>query len=226
MQESDSLLTSGLLDGLPVQQRLALAYAPASARTPTLALLALDTRLASILRGSSEPMLAQLRLAWWREQLVTEATRWPEGEPLLAALRSWQGRRADLVELVNGWEQLTGQAPLPPAALEGFAQARGNAFGALAELLGCPEDITAARRFGQNWALADMAAHLSHKEERGAAHALMEQRDWRRARLSRRMRPLAVLHGLAARRVRQGRVLAAHSPGDLLVALRLGLIGR
>jgi hypothetical protein len=37
--------------------------------TATLALLALDARLAAILRGRREPIAAQLRLAWWREML-------------------------------------------------------------------------------------------------------------------------------------------------------------
>jgi len=55
-----------LLDSLGPLNRLALAYAPQSTRLPLLALLALDMRLAGIVRNSREPMLAQLRLAWWR----------------------------------------------------------------------------------------------------------------------------------------------------------------
>jgi len=58
-----------LVASLPTASRLALAYAPAKARLQTLALFALDTRLAGLLRNSSEPMLAQLRLSWWRETL-------------------------------------------------------------------------------------------------------------------------------------------------------------
>lgn len=221
MNESDSLLS-----GLPVLQRFALAYAPASARLPTLALLALDTRLAGILRGASEPMLARLRLAWWREQLATDMARWPEGEPLLDALRSWQGEHAALVGLVEGWEHLTGQAPLPASALENLAEARGHAFAALAHRLGLPGDADAALRSGRNWALADLAARLSHADEQGAARELLQVQDWRRARLSRGMRPLAVLHGLAARGARQGRALVHPSPADFAAALRLGLLGR
>src|ERR1700741_297330 len=95
-----------LLGALPPLHRLALAYAAGDARLPTLALLALDTRLAGIVRNSHEPSLAQLRLAWWREQLQVEAADWPRGEPLLAALKSWQGGHLSLVELVNGWEYL------------------------------------------------------------------------------------------------------------------------
>ena len=88
MSETDSLLGS-----LPVLHRLALTYAPARATRPTLALLALDARLAGIVRSASEPMLAQLRLAWWREQLEIDLTARPAGEPLLAVLESWRNNR-------------------------------------------------------------------------------------------------------------------------------------
>lgn len=210
-----------LLDDLPLLQRLALSYAPASARGPTLGLLALDTRLAAILRAAREPMLAQLRLAWWREQLGADPASWPAGEPLLAVLRCWGERHGTLVGLVDGWEALTAPAPLGAAALESLAVARGRAFAGLAELVGAPQDADAALRMGTDWALADLAGHLGQPEEKRIAQELTKARDWRRGRLSRRMRPLAVLHGLAARGA-----LGERSPAVLLAVLRIGLLGR
>lgn len=207
-----------LLDALPPLHRLALAYAPARAREPTLALLALDTRLAGIVRHSHEPMLAQLRLSWWREQLKADAARWPSGEPLLAALKSWNGGHGALGALVDGWELLTGPAPLAAAALDGFADGRGEAFAALAEVIGAPGDAAKARDLGRGWALADLAANVAHPDERQAALLLAEAAP--SPRLSRRMRALTVLHGLARRR------LDGLSPGALLAAMRLGLLGR
>lgn len=209
--------SEGLLEALPPVQRLALAYAPARAREPTLALLALDTRLAGIVRNSHEPSLAQLRLAWWREQLQVEAEAWPRGEPLLAALKSWQGRHLALVELVDGWEYLTGAAPLPAADLAAFAKGRGEAFAGLADVVGV--DRTSAARLGRQWALADLAAHVAHPEEQETARRLLAE-EGPPARVARALRPLAVLHGLALRG-RQGQ-----SPGALLLAMRLGLLGR
>lgn len=216
----------GLLGGLPVLQRLALSYAPASARKATLALLALDTRLAGIVRSSSEPMLAQLRLAWWREQLEADASARRAGEPLLAALENWCGQREALIGLVNGWEEITREPPLPGSALEALAHARGAAFAALAEQTGEPRDREAALRLGKSWAIADIAARLSHPEERRIARELAERQDWRRARLSRKMRPLVVLHGLAAGAVRRGHDLDKLPPSAMIAALRLGLLGR
>lgn len=207
-------------------QRLALSYAPAASRLPTLALLALDRRLAGIVRGSREPMLAQLRLAWWREQLAADAARWPEGEPLLNALRSWQGQHGGLTALVDAWEVLTGTAPLPEAALEDFGRARGEAFAALARALGAEGDADAAQRLGRDWALADLAVHVSHPEERSRARALAQNASRSGRRPSRRLRPLAVLHGLALRRLRRDEEGEDLSPGAFALALRLGLLGR
>jgi phytoene synthase len=187
-------------------------------REPTLALLALDARLAGIVRHSHEPMLAQLRLAWWREQLKGDTGGWPAGEPLLALLKSWQGRHGALVALVDGWELLTGPAPLAAAALDGFAEGRGDAFAALAEVTGARDDRAQVRELGRAWALADLAGHVAHPEERRAATTLAEAA--RAPRLSRALRTLTVLHGLAQRR--QGGL----SPGALLAAMRLGLLGR
>lgn len=216
---------SPILEELPVLQRLALAYAPASVREPTLALFALDTRLGAILRGAREPMLAQLRLAWWREQLRSDPATWPSGDPLLAALQSWAGGRealAGLVGLVDGWEALTGAAPLPAAALDSLADARGDAFAALAVLVGAGRDREAARRLGRGWALADLASRLSHPDERQAAARLAAAEPPGGTWVSRRMRPLAVLSGLARRRS-QGDGLSRTA---VLAALRIGLLGR
>jgi phytoene synthase len=210
--------TEGLVEALPPLHRLALAYAPARAREPTLALLALDQRLAGIVRHSHEPMLAQLRLAWWREQLKSDAGSWPAGEPLLAALKSWQGRHGALTALVDGWEFLTGPAPLPAEAFDGFADGRGDAFAALAAAIGAPDDPAKVRELGRAWALADLAGNVGNPEEQATVRALAASTC--APRLSRAMRVLAVLHGLAQRRLR------GLSPSSLLATVRLGLLGR
>ena len=65
---------------------LAIAYAPASVRARLKWLLSLDERLLAILERTSEPMIAQLRLSWWRDAMNAESDKRPKGEPLFAAL--------------------------------------------------------------------------------------------------------------------------------------------
>lgn len=220
---------AALIPLLPTLSQLALTYAPACARMQTLALLALDTRLAGLLRHSREPMLAQLRLSWWRETLRQDCDAWPSGDPLLTALQSWNGGHGVLVALVDGWEALTGPAPLGSEAIEAMAKGRGEGFRALAVTLGHTEHGEAAARLGCEWALADLALHLSHPQERAATKALLDAQGGRPSGLPRVLRPLLVLNGLAVaqeKRLEAGGNMATVSPGMLLRALRQGLFGR
>ncbi len=213
-----------LIEQLPVHLRLALSYAPAHARGLTLGLLALDCRLAGIVRNSREPLLGQVRLAWWRDWFGEGAGAWPEGEPLLALLRPWADQSAALSGLVDGWEGLFGDPPLSGEALGRLADGRASAFGGLARLLKAEPDE--AIRAGRGWALVDLSGKLGDPDERAEARNLAEQQDWRRPSLPRSLRPLAVLHGLARRAMTRGdsQLLSGSVAG--LVALRLGLLGR
>ncbi len=187
-----------LVDALPPVQRLALAYAPARARAAWLALLALDTRLGGVVRTAHEPLLAQIKLAWWRDRLGEDAARWPKGEPLLAQLAAWRGAHQALGALVDGWEAL-----LMNEDAAALAAARGDAFAALALHLGAACAADSARQMGEYWSLADF----------GQAPELA-----RTIRQPGVMRPLTVLHGLAQHPTRHG--IAA-----LATAMRLGITG-
>jgi len=220
-------LEARLVETLPVTSRLALAYAPARHRPATLAVLALDARLANLLRHSREPMLAQLRMAWWRETLGQDAAAWPSGEPLLAALGSWQGHHGALAALVDGWEALCGPAPLAPASLETAARGRGAAFAGLAQVTGCEEAAELAGRLGTSWGLHDLAMRLGNTQERAAARDLAERdrSGFVPGRAPRPVRPVAVLRALAVRRLAKGEE-AASSPAAVPTAMRVGLLGR
>ncbi len=209
-----------LADGLRPELRLALAYAPARFRHLTLGLLALDQRLGESIRAAREPVFAQLRLAWWRERLQTRQESEPE--PLLAALQPWGDHRAALAVLADGWEEMIGEAPLGAESLAACARARGQGWGVLAGMLG--HDPAEAHRAGEGWAAVDLAARLSHPQERAAAQALVAAQDWSRPRLPRDLRPLTVLHGLARRS--RGAAPLLSGGGALTTALRLGLLGR
>ncbi|MEO5587111.1 MAG: hypothetical protein ABIQ81_05405 [Novosphingobium sp.] len=209
-----------ILDSLPAVQRLALAYAPSAARGAWLGLLALDTRLAQLVRETSEPMLGQIRLAWWRERLQESPADRPRGEPLLALLGQ---HGAAFSPLVDGWEELLGEAPLPCASIAGFAMGRAEALAGLATTLGHGESAVETARLGRSWALADLALNLSHPEEREHAVTLLQADEPQPGRLPRALRPLVVLHGLAFRALRRDG--SDEGVRGFLAAMRLGILG-
>lgn len=213
-----------LVAALPAVARLALVYAPATARRQTLALLALDARLAALIRRSSEPMLAQLRLAWWREAIAQDPASWPQGEPVLAALRSWGEHPGGVTPLVDGWEALTAPPPLGAPQLAAFAEGRAQAAAALARTLGRPGDADASYRLGRIWAIEDVAMRLAREDERAAALSLAEAQG-PLPRVGRPLRALRVLAGLSRRRRTAGGEEGAASPAAMLEALKLGLLG-
>ncbi|MDE2410616.1 MAG: hypothetical protein KGM18_02445 [Sphingomonadales bacterium] len=209
---------AAILESLPIEQRLALAYAPARTRRALLALLGLDQRLSQVVLTAREQMLGQLRLAWWRDRLGEErAAR--RGEPLLDLLDETVTERPSLVALVDAWEGLLCVAPHGESqAIEALADARAAGFTALLPDGG---DRVAAVRMARAWALADLARLPSGAGQ--VAAVLATQADWQPARLPRDLRSLAVLHGLA--RQRCGDFAAPSRPSAILIALRVGLLG-
>ena len=213
-------------DPLPPPQRLALNYAPAAWRAATGALFALDTRLSELVAKANEPLLAQLRLAWWRDELGKPPGERAKGDPVLDAIGLWwAGEEPALAGLVDGWEQLVGDPPLPDATLEAFAEGRAEAFAALARRVGEGGAAADAEAAGRLWALADFATHTSDPEERAAALRLAGAAAGA-PRLPRALRPLAILRGLARRSIARGGAPLVAGRRDVLAALRLGMSGR
>jgi len=168
-------------------------------------------------------MLAQLKLAWWRDRLSADPASWPKGEPLLARLAVWENAACGLLPLVDGWEALLDEQPLSTAALTAFAEGRADAMAALAGRLGADRD--AARRTGRRWALADLALRAGPEPDGVVARRLLAEALPASA-VGRAMRPLALMAGLSERAVRRGEGEALAGPSALFAALRLGLVGR
>lgn len=216
-----------ILAELPLLRRLALAYALPSVRTATLGLLAIDARLAGVVRAAREPMLGQLRLGWWRDVLARPCQSWPDGEPLLGLLRAWDGETAALSALVDGWEEMLDEAPLSGDCFVRLAEARAAAFAALARLAGCMGE--GERRVGAaawEWAIRDLAVHVSHPLERDVLARLASEAGTAPAGLPRALRPLLVLRGLGRRVMARPPERQKLVPSDMLFAMRLGLLGR
>lgn len=86
-----------------------LVLVPTDRRPALTALWRLEARLFALVAQHREPMLAQIKLSWWRDRLAQIAARsddLPRGEPLLAELvAQWRGNAA-LVPLVDAYEAI------------------------------------------------------------------------------------------------------------------------
>lgn len=162
--------------------RLALSYAPLAARDSLAALWRLDVRLGLLLRQSSDPMVAQLRLTWWHEALTLIDDGTVPAEPVLRALAQSVVAAgvtgARLATMIDGWEVLLDDGALDRAALDRFADARGGTlFDAAALVLGVAGDDR-IHTAGEGWALADLARHARDpvvmRDARAAACARLD----------------------------------------------------
>lgn len=203
------------------ERALVLTYAPtAGAARGLAALLALDDRLAEMVRTTSEPMLGQIRLKWWHDALAALDGAPPPAEPVLEAVArevvaaGVSGR--DIAAIVEGWSELLADE-LDAAAIERFA-GRGRALFAAAGRVAeaAPGDPLAAA--GQGWALADLSRGLSDMGEatrvRAAAKAALD--DALSRRWSRNSRALGALAHLAWLDLAGSRIGSPRRVGRLL----------
>jgi len=145
-------MTDSVLELAP-PARLAIAYAPSDVRSAFALLLQIDNRFAELLRNAREPMIAQIKMAWWREAFASAAEARPKGEPLLQALNEAGDRiplRA-LEALASAWEQLLGSEKFSQEAIDVHAELRAEAiFLTYAGWVGSVQDV---RPIGRSWAL-------------------------------------------------------------------------
>lgn len=181
------------------ERTLALSYAREADRPALAALFALDDALAALLRTTSEPAIAQIRLAWWREELARLAPGTAPAMPVLAGLSEHVLPRGidpvRLVLIVEGWEVLIEAHALDRNALMNFAASRGGTLFAIgSDLLNVPVDPAA----GEGWALSDLARHLANEDEAAIARQLAQDRLSVKRRWPRSARSLGAVAAIAS----------------------------
>lgn len=135
----------------------ALRHVPSGQRAPVAALWALDEQLGQIVASTTQPMVGQMRLLWWREALNSGVS----GHPLLEELTSVRACGVDadaLGKIIDGWEELLEPLPLSEAQLARFATQRGTQLFTLTARI---FDVTCPDAAGSGWALADFALRCS-----------------------------------------------------------------
>jgi phytoene synthase len=179
---------------------LATLYAPAAVRPALFALHALDLELAGVVATTTEAMLGEIRLAWWREALTRLDVAPPPAQPVLAALAEHAlplGVTGQALEpLEDAFLSLLIDDRLAARALDDHLDRRGGTlFGACATVLGVAQP--SARTLGRVWALGQLVRE-------GIKAPPVDPDDARRiagmafpARLAPALRPLAALAGFA-----------------------------
>lgn len=211
---------------LPPELELALAHTRSIYRDALRIFFELDLRFARILAGTNEPMLGQMRLAWWRETLAKPLDQRPTGDVVLDGIgKHWVGREQHLVKLVDAWENLLADPPLGTEHARSFAQGRVDAMrGAFADRQEDWDERNAGL-FALQWAIADLCTNISLQEERDMLMALAaEQRTPKR--LSSPFKGVAVLGALALRSLENGGAPLMEGRSASLTALRAAIIGR
>ncbi len=144
-------------------RRLVLAYAKRQNRSRYALAFALDSRFADVIRSTSETLIGQMRLTWWRDILTKAAEERPSGEPLVALINEAEQQGADLaplLDLLEGWEFLLDDFPWDDRQFDQYASKRGE--GAFQFALGSSDTLNDEQKKGaQGWALWDFARHCS-----------------------------------------------------------------
>ncbi len=214
-------------DTLSSEFELALAHTPAAMRPRLRALFALDQRLARIIGKATEPMLAQMRLSWWREMLEQDPAQRPQGDAVLDAIgEKWAGEEAALRDLVNGWEHLLADPPLPEAEAEKFVEARAGALCAFARVSPGEKAYKNVNLAAQIWAIADLAAKVHSDTERNLLLDMGRRLSAQKPEKLSGFKGLAVLSALGRRAIANGGRPLMEGRGAGFTAFRAALLGK
>ena len=216
-----------LQEQLPTAQELCLAYLGPEERNLLGPAFALDQRIARIVAGSNEHILAQMRIAWWREMLGKPVEKRPNGDLVLGALSThWIGREGALVQLLDAWEEILLCEAFDDTVIDRVAKGRG-AFVLEALNAFWPDFDDAKEEFlAQRWVIADLAAHCKSLKERERVLNIASNYPPIKPALPRGLRGIIVLDALARHSIKNGGQPLGDGRWSALIALRVGLLGR
>ena len=169
--------------------QLAIAYADKRFRKNLGTLLAFDDRIAGVVGRGSEPIFAQMKIAWWQEALAKPAHLRPKGEPLFAELQQLEnaalaeGMIAAMLLVLDAWGILAAHEEWSHDQVKAFAETRSNAV--FETYAGWVATCSPNAEQGQRWAVDDLSARFG--KQFGDANSAPPHR------MHRRLRPLSIL---------------------------------
>lgn len=182
----------------------------------------LDARLGRVVATTTEPMIGQLRLAWWQEALTDASGVKGRGDPLVDALRAaGEAPPAGLTAWLDGWEAL-----IADVDLDAYAIGRGGGlFQSLAGEATVPDWLMQA---GAAWALWDLSGHVGNPHLAAQAISLARHKlvssepEWPAS-----WRPMRIAYALAQRDIVHGKTAPNRlTPGLYLRLWRVALSAR
>jgi phytoene synthase len=211
-------------DAVALDNPLLLAMVRPEKRRALAAIGAFDRTMAlTIARAKGgDAILAQLRLAWWRDEIAALTTARRRPDPVLAALAQSvpEGAIDALAGLLDAWEGLLLAQPLQAHAAIEHAVRRGTNLAAVARAILDPAS-TDRGGVGICWAAVDLAMHIDDDTIRSA---LFDHAGQAPAQDEGALRVLRALDGWSHRiALRRGRPAALR---DQLYLLRIGVLGR
>lgn len=222
-----SAMTASSQHPLPPEVQLALAHTGAPYRVPLSIFFELDLRLGRILARTNEPMLGQMRLAWWRETIEKPVAQRPSGDPVLDAISEhWIDRDKSLISLIDGWEKLLAEPPLGRDHIMAFAQGRIEAVRAAFGAHSTQFDQSGAAVQICHWAIADLAAGVTLPEERKLLVEFGLENISSLKALGKPFKGIALLGALALRSLDKGGRPLMEGRGAAITAIRAAIIGR
>lgn len=189
---------------------------PQARRAAMAALWGLAARLTKLLIDAREPLIGQIKLAWWRDMaamIASDPGALPKGEPLLAELQASWGGQGGLDALVDAAEAMLF------AENNDDRRAASESFGRHLFALSGGEEA-GGRRWGLIWGAGVEDSEAEARDLLGRAKAL----DAPPCRIFRRNRALLMLDRWAGLIANHDGERHLRSEGMLL--LRLGLFGR
>jgi len=182
-----------------------------------------------VLAGAREPLISQIKLAWWRDSLEKLDREKGPPEPVLQEVAAHvlpTGVSGTLLSAMEeGWAVLLAQEALSADDLAVYAAGRGGLLFRYSGVVLGGELSSDMEKAGEAWALVDLARHSNETDAAAAMDAAASRLhpfSW-----PSRLRPLGMLAVLAARDVDRGLedFEEPGSPGRMLRMLRHRLGG-
>jgi phytoene synthase len=144
-------------------------FAPPERRDALFLLYAFNHELARAREVASEPMLALIRLQWWREVVEGEPRRHELATPLSAALADGRLPRAELLEMIEGREMEAEPSIPTRAAWRAYIEKSAGALAmAAGRALGAVEpDLVRTRALGAAYGVAGLLRSVDIRAREG-----------------------------------------------------------